>query len=121
MPPKLLSDDKRNIVIRPLVYCQENDIREYAELLKFPIIPCNLCGSQENLMRKRVAKLIEQLAEENPKVPSNILHAISSIKPSQLMDNNLWNFKDLKISREGEAKTSSFESSGCGDTVEVLF
>jgi tRNA 2-thiocytidine biosynthesis protein TtcA len=97
MPPKLLTDNKKNIVIRPMVYCQEKDIIEFAKEQQFPIIPCNLCGSQENLMRKRVKKLIAELAEENPKVPSNMLHALSSVQISQLMDQNLWNFKDLNV------------------------
>jgi len=105
MPPKLLSDDKQNIVIRPLALCQERDIITYAKEEQFPIIPCNLCGSQENLMRKKVARLIDQLAEENPKVPSNILHALSSIKPSQLMDESLWDFKQLEQLREEEQWT----------------
>ncbi|KTD16652.1 tRNA 2-thiocytidine(32) synthetase TtcA [Legionella jordanis] len=96
MPPKLLSDNKKHIVIRPLCYVQEKDIIQFAKEQAYPIIPCNLCGSQENLMRKRVAKLIDQLAEENPKVPSNILHALQSIKPSQLMDQNLWQFRNLE-------------------------
>lgn len=96
MPPKLLSDDKQNIVIRPLCYVQEKDIITYANEQQFPIIPCTLCGSQENLARKRVGRLIQELAEENPKVPSNMLHALQSIKPSQLMDKSLWNFKDLE-------------------------
>ncbi len=96
MPPKLLSDNKKHVVIRPLAYAQENDIIEYAREQNFPIIPCTLCGSQENLARKKVAHLINQLAEENPKVPSNILHALQSIKPSQLMDKNLWDFKRLE-------------------------
>lgn len=96
MPPKLLSDDKKHIVIRPLVYCQEKDIQEFAAEKNFPIIPCNLCGSQENLMRKRVQKLIDALAEENPKIPSNLLHALQSVKPSQLMDASLWDFKGLE-------------------------
>lgn len=95
MPPKLLTDDKRHIVIRPLAYCQENDIIEYAKEQNFPIIPCNLCGSQENLMRVKIRRLIETLAQENPKIPSNMLHAISNIKPSQLMDTTLWDFKNL--------------------------
>lgn len=95
MPPKLLSDNKKNIIIRPMVYCQESDIAEYASKVQFPIIPCNLCGSQETLMRKRVKKLIDELAEENSKVPSNILHALTSVNPSQLMDQNLWDFKSL--------------------------
>lgn len=92
MPPKLLTDNKKNIVIRPMAYCQEKDIIHYAEAQQFPIIPCNLCGSQENLARQRVKKLIAKLAEENPKIPSNILHALQSIQPSQLMDKSLWNF-----------------------------
>jgi len=96
MPPKLLSDNKKHIVIRPLCYVQEKDIIEYAKLQAFPIIPCTLCGSQENLARKRVARLIDSLAEENPKVPSNLLHALQAIKPSQLMDHNFWAFKDLE-------------------------
>lgn len=86
MPPKLLSDNKQNIVIRPLAYCQEKDIIAYAKQQQFPIIPCTLCGSQENLARKRIGQLINELAKENPKIPSNILHALSSVKPSQLMD-----------------------------------
>ncbi|WP_165397041.1 tRNA 2-thiocytidine(32) synthetase TtcA [Legionella sainthelensi] len=96
MPPKLLSDNKKHIVIRPLCYVQEKDIITYAQEQAYPIIPCNLCGSQENLMRKKVARVIDQLAEENPKVPSNILHALQSIKPSQLMDQNMWNFRNLE-------------------------
>jgi len=92
MPPKLISDSKKNIVIRPMVYCQETDIRLYASEQQFPIIPCTLCGSQENLARKKIKKLIENLAVENPKIPSNILHALQSVHPSQLMDKQLWDF-----------------------------
>lgn len=98
MPPKLLSDNKKHIVIRPMCYVQEKDIIAFAKEQAFPIIPCNLCGSQENLMRKKVALLIDQLAAENPKVPSNMLHALQSLKPSQLMDQNFWNFKNLEES-----------------------
>jgi len=96
MPPKLLSDNKKHIVIRPMCYVQERDIIAYAQELNFPIIPCTLCGSQENLARKRIGRLLDQLAEENPKIPSNILHALQSIKPSQLMDQDFWNFKQLE-------------------------
>ncbi len=96
MPPKLLSDNKKHIVIRPMCYVQEKDIITFATEQAFPIIPCNLCGSQENLMRKKVGRLIDQLGAENPKVPSNILHALQSLKPSQLMDQNMWNFKNLE-------------------------
>ena len=97
MPPKLLTDDGELIVIRPMIYCQEQDIADFAASIKFPIIPCNLCGSQENLARQRVAKLIKDLAKNNPKIPSNILNAISNIKPSQMMDHSLWDFKNLMI------------------------
>lgn len=95
MPPKLLTDDKRQIVIRPLSYCQESDIIQFAREQQFPIIPCNLCGSQQNLKRVKMRELIDNLAKENPKVPSNILHALRSVKPSQLMDKNLWDFTRL--------------------------
>lgn len=95
MPPKLLSNDKKHIVVRPLIYCQENDIKEFAQEQQFPIIPCNLCGSQENLMRVKVKKIIDELALTNPKVPSNMLHALSNVVPSHLMDKELWNFNDL--------------------------
>lgn len=95
MPPKLLSDNKKHIVIRPMIYCQESDIIEYAREQQFPIIPCTLCGSQENMTRKRVKKLLTDLAAENPKIPSNMLHALQSVHPSQLMDKKLWNFNAL--------------------------
>jgi tRNA 2-thiocytidine biosynthesis protein TtcA len=95
MPPKLLTDNKKHVVVRPLAYCKEDDIREYAEQQQFPIIPCNLCGSQENMTRERVKKLIAELATENPKVPGNILAAMGNISLSQLMDQKHWNFRDL--------------------------
>ncbi len=96
MPPKLLSDNKKHIVIRPMCYVQERDIIAYATAQQYPIIPCTLCGSQDNLARKRVGHFIQQLALDNPKVPSNMLHALQSIKPSQLMDQDLWNFRELE-------------------------
>lgn len=95
MPPKLLTNDKQHIVIRPLAYCQEKDIIEYQKTQQYPIIPCNLCGTQENLTRLRVKKLIKDLALTNPKIPSNMLNAIGNVRPSQLMDHNLWDFKNL--------------------------
>ncbi|WP_133131043.1 tRNA 2-thiocytidine(32) synthetase TtcA [Legionella yabuuchiae] len=105
MPPKLLSDNKKHIVIRPLCYAQEQDIIQYAKEQNFPIIPCNLCGSQENLARKRVGRFIDMLAEENPKVPSNILHALQSLKPSQLMDQSYWDFRHLEQELEGHSNS----------------
>lgn len=96
MPPKLLSDNKKHILIRPMCYVQEADIITYANIQEFPIIPCTLCGSQDNLARKRIGNLINQLSEENPKIPSNILHALQAVRPSQLMDQDLWNFRQLE-------------------------
>lgn len=96
MPAKLLSDNKEHILIRPMAYCQEADIIEYANEQAFPIIPCNLCGTQDNLTRARVKSLIKHVAEQNPKVPSNMLHATQSVRASQLLDHNLFNFKELE-------------------------
>jgi tRNA 2-thiocytidine biosynthesis protein TtcA len=113
MPPKLLSDNKKHIVIRPMCYVQEKDIIAFAKEQAYPIIPCTLCGSQENLMRKKVTRLIDQLAEENPKVPSNILHALQSLKPSQLMDQDMWDFKNLEqglLSADPNKDTEVFNS-----------
>lgn len=95
MPPKLLTDDKRHIVIRPLAYCQEKDIERYAYECQFPIIPCTLCGSEGNSTRRKMKQLIAQLARENPKVPSNMLSAIGNIQISQLMDRRRWDFYEL--------------------------
>jgi len=105
MPPKLLTDDKRNVVIRPLAYCQEKDIIRYAAAVDFPIIPCNLCGTQENLTRQRVKQMIADLADHNPKVPSNMLSALNNIQPSQLMDRGLWDFTDLEKGRSINTET----------------
>ena len=96
MPPKLLTDDKQLMVVRPMALCQEKDIAEYAKLSEFPIIPCNLCGSQENLARKKVGKLIRELSKDNEKIPSNMLRALSKVIPSHLMDKNIWDFNSLE-------------------------
>lgn len=115
MPPKLLSDNKKHIIIRPLAYCQEKDIAAFAKLMEYPIIPCTLCGSQENLMRKKIKTLIDQLALDNPKVPSNILHALSSLKPSQLMDHDHFDFKNLEKQQNTPVDlTAPIAEAGCG-------
>jgi len=98
MPPKFLTDDKKLIVIRPLAYCQERDIIGYADECKFPLVSSSPCQFKENLMRKRVAKLIADLALDNPKVPSNILRSLQNVCPSQLMDRKIWDFLSLKTS-----------------------
>jgi tRNA 2-thiocytidine biosynthesis protein TtcA len=93
MPPKLRSKDGRNTVIRPLSYCWESDISEYAASREFPIIPCDLCGSQSNLKRARINRLINELAKEIPHIRSSMLNALSNVAPSQLLDRAIFDFK----------------------------
>lgn len=96
MPPKMISDNNKNIVVRPLVYCAEEDIAEYAEAMKFPIIPCSLCGSQEGRTRQKMKQLIHDLADDNPDVPAVMLNALGNIQISQLMDKRRWDFENLE-------------------------
>lgn len=96
MPPKLRSNDGRNTIIRPLAYCSERDIAEYAAARDFPIIPCDLCGSQQNLKRARMKRMIEDLEKEIPHVRSSMLSAIGNVVPSHLLDHTLFDFKNLK-------------------------
>ncbi|MFC5571149.1 tRNA 2-thiocytidine(32) synthetase TtcA [Lysobacter yangpyeongensis] len=95
MPPKLLSDDGKHVVIRPLAYVREDDIAAYAEAKRFPIIPCNLCGSQENLQRKQVKKMLEAWEKDSPGRIETIARALGDIRPSQLGDPKLFDFLAL--------------------------
>ncbi len=97
MPPKLLSDDGRNVVIRPLAYCSEADIEAYARLKEFPIIPCNLCGSQENLQRQVVKEMLQEWERKSPGRTEIMFRALQNVVPSQLADRNLFDFTSLRI------------------------
>ncbi len=99
MPPKLLSDDKRNIIIRPLAYAREEDLILFAEYKDFPIIPCNLCGSQENLQRQVIKEMLQNWEKDYPGRTETIFSAIKNASPSQLADTTLFNFTDLALDR----------------------
>ncbi len=96
MPPKLLSDDQTNVVIRPLAYIEEKDIISFSKSMNYPIIPCNLCGSQENLQRNKVKSMLNSWEKEQPGRLNNIFQSLTNVEPSHLADTNLYDFKNLK-------------------------
>ncbi len=102
MPPKLRSDDKRNVVIRPLAYCREQDLIAYADQRQFPIIPCNLCGSQDNLQRQVIKEMLQGWEKQHPGRMETIFAAIKNVAPSQLADTELFDFHNLPIDRADE-------------------
>lgn len=95
MPPKLMSDNGKHIIIRPLAYCREKDIASYAKIKAFPIIPCNLCGSQPNLQRQIIGNMLREWDKHYPGRIETMFQAIQNIVPSHLCDNNLFNFKEI--------------------------
>ena len=118
MPPKLRSDDGRNLVIRPMCYAAEEDIAAFAAALRFPLVPCDLCGSQPNLRRRRVKALLAELTAEHPAVKGNLLNALGKVVPTHLLDRGL-------LARLGEAHgadpwVDAKEDDECESTPEVL-
>jgi tRNA 2-thiocytidine biosynthesis protein TtcA len=107
MPPRLVADGGSLVVVRPLVYCAEEDIRTFAELAQFPILPCDLCGTQEHLQRKAMSRLLDQLERDNPGTKTVMLSALQNVRPSHLLDQRLW--RDLGLAAapdEDEARGS---------------
>nr|WP_201591200.1 tRNA 2-thiocytidine(32) synthetase TtcA [Psychrobacter fozii] len=113
MPPKLLSDDKQNMLIRPLAYVEEKDIIEYAKLKAFPIIPCNLCGSQTNLQRAIINDMLREWDDAHPQRLASIFKAMQNVAPSQLADRELFDFEGLSLDRDDNERL--FE----GDNIQV--
>ena len=97
MPAKLVSDDGKNIVIRPLAYVREKAIKAYAALMNYPIIPCKLCGSQENLQRKAIKEMLQQWDQDYPGRVQNIFNALGRVTPSHLLDRKLYDFEGLRV------------------------
>ena len=102
MPPKLATNDGQHIVIRPLAYCTEKDIAAYARAMNFPIIPCDLCGSQENLQRQKVKDMLHAWEREQPGRVNNIFRAMTNVEPSHLADTKLYDFKGLSTAQAGD-------------------
>jgi tRNA 2-thiocytidine biosynthesis protein TtcA len=104
MPPKLLSDDEKNVLVRPLVYAAESEIETLAKEWQIPIIPCNLCGSQDGMRRKRMKKLLQELEKEIPDIRNSMLASLGNVHRSHLLDSELWNFSDLRKGTQNEAQ-----------------
>ncbi|MDA1371971.1 MAG: tRNA 2-thiocytidine(32) synthetase TtcA [Proteobacteria bacterium] len=109
MPPKLLSDDKRNVVIRPLAYCKETEITRYAKLMDFPIIPCDLCGSQDHLQRQAIKSMLQQWQKDYPGRIESIFRSIANVSLSQLADTGLFPFAELRATKPLKTKLDLVE------------
>ncbi|MDC5806703.1 tRNA 2-thiocytidine(32) synthetase TtcA [Vibrio europaeus] len=116
MPPKLRSDDGRNVVIRPLTYCREKDLIKYAEHKDFPIIPCNLCGSQENLQRQSIKAMLIDWDKKTPGRVEAIFKSTQNVSPSQLADKELFDFVNLPLDREGSREEYEFSEATVSST-----
>ena len=110
MPPKLVTDDKAHIVIRPLAYCAESEISKFARGMEFPIIPCNLCGSQENLQRQKIREMMQDWDKRFPGRSEAALTALQNVVPSHLADNKLFDFSNLTLNTPVEEGDIVFDA-----------
>lgn len=120
MPPKLLSDDGQNVLIRPLAYVEEKDIIKYARYKDFPIIPCNLCGSQENLQRAAINDMLREWDTQFPKRLDSIFAALQNVAPSQLADRELFDFEHLALARDDQIRAFEGEQIQAGQITPAL-
>jgi tRNA 2-thiocytidine biosynthesis protein TtcA len=109
MPPKYETDNNEHIVIRPLAYCRESDIEEYAQFRQFPIIPCNLCGSQQNMQRKIIKNMLENWEQQYPDRKQIMMNALTNVSPSHLLDRELFDFINLKNNSKEETEKISLD------------
>jgi tRNA 2-thiocytidine biosynthesis protein TtcA len=125
MPPKLVSDDGRHVVIRPLAYCEEKDLARWAAHREFPIIPCDLCGSQENLQRQQIKNMLTDWEKKFPGRIESMFQALSNVAPSHLLDPKLYGFADLKATQapmpDGDVAFDSPLDTGCAPGPETIF
>lgn len=120
MPPKLLSDDKRNVVIRPMAYCKEAEIERYAEMMEFPIIPCNLCGSQDNLQRQAIKGMLGEWEKQFPGRVESIFRSIGNVSLSQLADTSQFPFAGLRKEGQAVEQDTAVAAQGKLEVVELI-
>ena len=121
MPPKLVSDDKQHVVIRPLAYCREADIAKFAQIHEYPIIPCNLCGSQENLQRKKIKAMLHDWDKEQPGRVINVFKSMTRVTKSHLLDRDLFDFQSLSTDNHDHAQELdiAFDSSPLETVLQI--
>ncbi|TXG86834.1 MAG: tRNA 2-thiocytidine(32) synthetase TtcA [Rhodocyclaceae bacterium] len=119
MPPKLITDDGAHVVIRPLAYCAEADIARYARAVEYPIIPCNLCGSQENMQRKKIREMMQDWDRRYPGRTEAVFTALQNVVPSHLADNRLFDFRGLQLGDAVEEGDTAFDGPQFGDELSL--
>jgi tRNA 2-thiocytidine biosynthesis protein TtcA len=119
MPPKLITDDGAHVVIRPLAYCAEADIARFARGMEYPLIPCNLCGSQENMQRQKIREMMADWDRRYPGRTEAVFTALQNVVPSHLADNNLFDFRSLKLGDEVDEGDTAFDGPQFGEELSL--